>query len=470
MPSKAYPIGEWLPDQPGGVSIARNVHAIANGYMPAKGLQAATSTMGGAFRGGGAFIDSTGAVTLLVTTPTALLKYTGAATTGWSNVGGSFGTTQIARFAQFGDNVTIAGAATIYNFNLLSATATTPTAAPDLIDVAQARDFVIGITTDNKLQWCQFNDVGNWTTGTNQADTQPSLWGQLRRVVGGEYVIAITDRSVVRGTYVGVVSGLDIVWQFDEISQEVGCMADGSVANVGRLIFFLSERGFMMCDGQTVEPIADEKFNRWFFDKYSRQDIANIWAAIDPRTSTVKWAMPGTPGTIIEYNWTLKKATTLEIDVTGMLSGFTSAVGLDSLDAIYGNLDSIPISLDDPFLSGGNPLLLIADGSNVLNSLTGDNLEATIQLDSIEPTPGRRSRIREVRLVTDATQASATIDARMRVGDAESIRSASSMRSNGKMPIRANGRYNDVAVTIPAATDWTYIQGCELEFEPGDGR
>jgi hypothetical protein len=65
----------------------------------------------------------------------------------------------------------------------------------------------MGITTDNELQWCQFNNSAVWTTGTNQADKQPSLWGQLR-VVGGEYVIAITDRSVVRGTYVGVEGGL----------------------------------------------------------------------------------------------------------------------------------------------------------------------------------------------------------------------------------------------------------------------
>jgi hypothetical protein len=88
----------------------------------------------------------------------------------------------------------------------------------------------------------------------------------------------------------------------------------------------------------------------------------------------------------------------------------------------------------------------------------------------LEPTPGRRSRIREVRLVTDATEASVTIDARMRAGDAERIQSAATMRSNGKMPIRANGRYNSVTATIPAGTQWTHIQGCELEFEAGDGR
>ena len=58
----------------------------------------------------------------------------------------------------------------------------------------------------------------------------------------------------------------------------------------------------------------------------------------------------------------------------------------------------------------------------------------------------------------------------MRIGDAENIVSTSLMRLNGKLPVRANGRYNTLEVTIPEAADWTFIQGCELEFEAGDNR
>jgi hypothetical protein len=466
MAAKVYPLPEWLPDQPGsGLSIARNVKAIANGYVPVNGPVAATGALPAVFTGGGAFIDSGGGSTLLAATGTNVYKYTGTA---WSNILAA--TANVVRLAQFGDNVLIANGGTLKNYSLTSATVTTPTDAPTLVDVAQTRDFVMGITTDNALQWCQFNNSAVWTTGANQADRQPSLWGQLKRLIGGEYMIAITDRSVVRGTYVGVEGGLDVIWQFDQISAEVGCMAPGSVCNVGRLIFFLSERGFEMCDGQEVVPIADEKFNRWFFDRFSRQDIANIQAAVDPRNSMVLWGMPGTPGTIIAYNWVLKRATVLAIDMTGMLAGYTSGTSLDALDAIYGNLDAMTISLDDPSLQGGNPILLIAGADNALYALAGDNLEATVTLENIEPSPGKRSRIRELRLVSDATDASATINARMRAGDAEGIVSAATMRSNGKLPVRANGRYNTIEVTIPPAAAWSYIQGVEVGFEAGDGR
>lgn len=464
MAIKAYPFPEWQPDLANNIlSRAVNVRAIANGYAPVKGFQAITESLDEVFNGGGAFIDSAGGSTLIAATATKLRKYPGS----WTDIA-TVASTQVNRFAQFGDNIVIANGGATKTYSLTAATYNTPTAAPALIDVASVRDFVMGITTDNAAQWCQFNNSSVWTTGTNQADKQPSLWGQMRRIVGGEYGIILTDKAVVRVSYVGSVN--DIIFQFDEISAEVGCMVGGSVCNVGRLIFFLSERGFMMCDGQEVVPIADEKFNRWFFSTYSRADIAGIWAAIDPRNSEVKWAMPGVIGRIINYNWVLKRATIIETDVTGIFTGYTSGVSLDSLDAIYGNLDSIPISLDDASLAGGNPLLLLANNANELGSLTGDNLEAALRLNNIEPTSGRRSRIRSLRLVSDTTDASATVDARMREGDDEGVVTAATMRDNGNLPIRANGRYNTVEVVIPAATAWTNIQGCEIEYEAGDGR
>lgn len=469
MPAKAYPLGEWIPDNPGALQVANNVRAIADGYAPVGSPQKVVRFLGNLpIMGGGSFIDSTGASTLLVARTDSIFQYDGPVVE-WVGLGASPPLRRV-RFTQFGDNVLFADGRTVGLINLLTLAISTPTAAPVVVDIAQTRDFVMAITTDNALQWSQFNNCANWTVGANQADKQPSLWGQLRRIVGGEYAIAITDRSVVRGTYVGVEGALDIIWQFDEISQEVGCMAASSVCNVGRLIFFLSERGFMMCDGNEVTPIADEKFNRWFFSTYSRSDIANIWAAIDPRNSVAVWAMPGSPGKLIAYNWVLKRATTIEVDVQALFTGYTVGLGLDSLDAIYGNLDAMPISLDDPSLAGGNPILFVVDNASNLNAFTGGNLEATFMLQNIEPTPGVRSRIREIRLVSDAVEGLVSVDARMRAGDGESIVSGSSMRLNGKFPIRSNGRYNNITATIPAGADWSFIQGCEVEFEPGDAR
>jgi hypothetical protein len=58
----------------------------------------------------------------------------------------------------------------------------------------------------------------------------------------------------------------------------------------------------------------------------------------------------------------------------------------------------------------------------------------------------------------------------MRAGDTEGVRTSSTMRTNGRMPIRSNGRYNTLEFTIPAAADWSFVRGAELEFEAGDMR
>jgi hypothetical protein len=465
---KGFAFTEWMPDlaPTNQCTLAQNVYAIANGYGPVGGFQAVTSALDAAFTGGAAFVGSDGNATLLAATAAKLQKYSAA----WSTVA-TLATSSRWRFAQFGDQVMFANGGTLGLYDLIAGTTSTPTDAPTAIDVFRVRDFGMVLTDDNNAQWSQFNNVGVWTGGTNQADTQPILGGQAVAGVGGEYGVILRKNGIDRVSYVGEVGGLDVVFQFDEVSAEVGCMAQGSVANHGRLIAFLSERGFQLFDGETVVPIGDEKFNRWFFDTYSRDEIDNIWSAVDPRRTLFMWAMPANPGRIIAYNWTLKKATVLNMDVAALFTGFTSNVSLDAVDALYpGGLEAIPISLDDASLAGGNPMLFVVDSTHTIGSLTGDTMEATLRQASIEPAPARRSRVRTARPITDATNASLTIDARMRAGDGEAQVSAAVMRSNGKMPVRANGRYNTLTLTIPAGEVWTYVQGVELEFEAGDGR
>lgn len=461
---KAVPLGEWAPDlapsNNKSLSEAKNVYPIANGYAPVRGFQAATAELGAAVVGGGSFVSSTGVSTLLAATAAKLRKYSGS----WSDV---LVVATAARwyFSQYGDNIIYANGEQLGSYDLIAGTAAVIATAPaNAIDVATVKDVVMCLTDDSQAAWSDINDSTNWTTG--QSDTQPLLdGGPGVRIVGGEYGVILQKRAIRRVAYTGVQ---DLWFQFDVISPEIGCMAAGSVANTGRLIFFLSERGFEMCDGENVYPIADEKFNRWFFATYSRADIANIWSAIDPRNSIVMWAMPG--GAAILYNWVLKRAATLDLDVAALLTGQTTSVSIDAVDALYGNLDTVPLSLDDASLAGGNPALYVVNSSAVFGTLTGPNLEADITQDNVELSPGRRSRLRSLRLVSDTLSASCQINSKMRAGDAENLVSSASMRTNGKLPIRANGRYFDNRITIPAAETWSYIQACEYEFEIGDGR
>jgi hypothetical protein len=464
---KEVEFGEFTPDLASShsphLTKAENVRPIANGYAPIGSFLSVAGDLGAAFVGGGSFIGSDGNSTLLAATSAKLRKYSGS----WSDIS-TIATTQRWHFAQFGDNIIYANGGQLGSYGLITGTAANIASAPsNAIDVATVKDVVMCLTADSQVKWSDINDSSNWTTG--QADNQPLLdGGSGVRIVGGEYGIVLQKSAIRRVSYTGVQ---DIWFQFDVISPAIGCMAAGSVCNVGPLIFFLSERGFEMCDGETVVPIADEKINRWFFGTFSRADIANIWSAADPRRNEVLWAMPGNPGLILLYNYVLKRWSYLSLSVSALFNGLTSGTSIDALDAIYpSGIDSIPLSLDDPSFSGGNPLLLLVDASNIVGALSGTALQATIGQKNVELTPGRRSRLRAVRPVTDALSASASVNFKMRAGDAESIIATSEMRTNGKMPLRANGRYFDPAFTIPAGQAWSYFQGAEYEFEAGDGR
>jgi hypothetical protein len=148
----------------------------------------------------------------------------------------------------------------LISYDLVGGTATTIDDAPTAADVATVRDFVVILEPDGdqlRVQWSGFNDSEDWNlSGLNQAGDQPLLsGGKGVKIVGGENGIVLQKGAIKRMTYVGA----PVVFQFDEISGEVGCMARGSVARVGQFIFFLSERGFHVCDRNSVEPIGAEK-------------------------------------------------------------------------------------------------------------------------------------------------------------------------------------------------------------------
>lgn len=460
---KRLPFLEWLPDQPLVTSTVLNAWPLPDGYRPVKSFGAITPALAG-WSGGAAFVGSDGTASLLSGTATDLHRYSGGA---WTSALGSLSASHW-RFTQFGDNVVCVNGAAPVKYNLLLGTAAALAGSPPVSDMcATVRDFVwlAGDPSDvARLSISGFNDSEGWTPGTNQSTTQPMLdGGAIMGLAGGEYGVILQRGALRRGTYVGG----DLIWQFDLISSNVGCMAKGSVAQADKLVFFLSERGFMVYDGAAVTPIGTEKVDRTFFGAYSRSDIeSGITCAIDPRQTIVMWAMPGNPGRGWAFNWTLNRWAPIEVSMSGVFSGFTANTSLDALDALYpGGIDAIPYSLDDPIFAGGNPLFLIADAEGAVGTLSGANLPAAFGISPIELLQGRRARVRTCRAVSDAIEGTVTLDNRARAGDPPARRVSGSIRANGAVPIRANGRHMGVELGIPAGAEWSYVKGVDLEFE-----
>ena len=459
---KTIPFPAWTPDIPLTTGDFSNVSALANGYGPVKDFSAVTAALSGIL-GGAGFIGSDGTSSLLGGTATNLYRYSGGV---WTSLIGALSAT-IWRFDQFGDLAICVNGAAPIAYNLTAGTAAALGGSPptsDLVATVRQQVFLAGNpSARNTLSISGYNNSAQWTAGTNQALTVPfPSGGDIMGLSGGETGIILQQRSVKRATYTGDVT----VWSFDEISKDIGCMAKGSVGTAGLLVFFLSEQGFKVCDRNQVLPIGVDEIDDFFFRSYSRADIiSSVRCAVDPRSTTVTWAMPGTPGRLWSYNWTRKKWSVSDTGLKTIFTGFSSNTSLEALDALYpSGIDSIPYSLDATIFAGGQPLFFVVNNSDVVGTLTGNNLAMSIAIPPIEVEYGKRIRINGVYLDSDATSATVRIDARVRAGDSPNVKTSSSMRDSGRMPIRANGRHNGFQVQIPAGTVWTYCNGIKLDY------
>ncbi|HKR17657.1 hypothetical protein [Rhizorhapis sp.] len=456
------PFPAWTPDVPLTTGDFSNVTAIANGYGPVKAFSAVTTALSGIL-GGASFIGADGTSRMLGGTATNLYHYVGGT---WASVLGALSAT-IWRFDQFGDNVIAVNGAAPVSYAIAAGTAAALGGSPpasDLVATVRQQAFLAGNpSARNTLSISGYNNSAQWTAGTNQSLSVPfPSGGDIMGLCGGETGVILQQRSVKRATYTGDVT----VWQFDEISKDIGCMAKGSVAQAGLLVFFLSDQGFKVCDRNQVLPIGVDEIDEFFFKSYSRADIvSSIRAAVDPRSTTVTWSMPGDPGRLWSYNWTRKKWSVAETGVKMVFQGFTLNTSLEGIDALYpGGIDTVPYSLDASIFAGGQPLFLIVNYSDTVGTLTGDNLAMSIALPPMEIEQGKSVRITGAWLISDATTGTVTIDARKRAGDSPNLKVSGSMRGSGRLPLRSNGQWNGIRVQIPASATWTYCNGVRLEY------
>jgi hypothetical protein len=262
-------------------------------------------------------------------------------------------------------------------------------------------------------------------------------------------------------TYVGD----NLVFQFDEISNNVGCVSPHSVIQAGQMGFWLSDSGFMMWDGATIKPIGQERIDRTFASDYTNADWAQMSTSVDLRNSLVAWAMADK---ILVYNWVLDSWSVINLASAIIFSGFSRTWTLEEIGEVYPSLDTVPLSLDDPYWKGGNPLFYVFNTSYQLGTLSGSPMQATIGLGDVELAAGRASRLSMVRLLSDATSGvTISIGSRARLGDTLTENNYSGLTSSGDVPVRESGRYMRFTQTIAAGTDWTFSQG--LDAVPHQG-
>ena len=467
--------GEWTPDQPGitnGLRRAENVYPKLVGYGAIPTVVNYSASASEDLNNVVAGKTTAGATTVFAGGSTKLFKLD-SGTLALNNVSksGNYSTPtdQRWKFTQFGSVIIAAnGQAKIqgYNLNSSSLFADLSADAPAARYVTVVRDFVVSgwqTSYQNRVQWSALGDESSWAnSATTQADYQDIPdGGSIVGVTGGEFGLIFMDRAIHRMSYVGS----PLVFQFDNISRNLGCYEANSIIQYGGTSFFLGDDGFYACDGQNIVPIGNEKVNRFFFDNVDEGTLYLMSAAVDPSKKLIIWAYASnssaTPDSLLIYNFQTQKWTSGTTNVDKIASTSTPAVTLEGMDT-YGTLETILTTFDSRLWLGGKLQLAGVDGAKIV-TFTGANATAYIETGDIE-IPGSTSAITMVKPIVDDGSGSVALLSRRLLSESITFGSQTSANSENRVAVRGVGRYHRLQLTPTGS--WTSAVGMDIDLSP----
>lgn len=487
------PFGDWQPDLPdyanSGALTATNVIPRLQSYGPLGALMAETNALDGVCRGGWSYKDNSGNTFIYVgddsklyegsanvfTDESKALGYTVAADDRW--VFTQYDTFAVAtNYTDPVQSIAIGGGAAGAFADHITST-----------NVPKARHMmtlfkflVLGNTNDvtdgqktNRIWWSAIGDSQDFDPdATTQSDFEDlAEGGQVTALVGNyDYGVIFQESVITRMTYVGS----PLVFEFQPIHRLRGTIFDGSIATVGREIFYLTEEGFFLFDGLNSTPIGNGKVDRTILAQIDPQNRRQITAAVDPQNKLYAIAFPGAgssgaPNKIYFYYWPTGRWSEADVDSQILLRSSTQGFTLDGLDSVGTNIDANPPfdqSFDAAKWKGGSLRFAAFSVDNKLAFFTGPNLSATIDTGERQLAPGRRSMVTNLRPLVDGGTLTCQIGGRDLLPSANSFDSAASLDSIGECSVRNSNRYHRVRTDIAAGGTWTHAQGVEVTSSP----
>ena len=471
--------GEWLPSAPSfknpGCEVARNCIPLAGGaYGPLRSLEGGDLSASGVVKGAELMFDNSGDAVIVGGTNDKLFVQTTSLTetSGLSALGEG----EFWDFTRFNDFVFATGENNapqyLTDIDTDTSWSAVPGSPPNAKRCAKVGEFlVLGNISGNpnRIQWSPYNNpAGTW--GTDRL-TQAGLadldsnFGEVMRIVGGRYATVFQRYGIQRLTYVGP----PLVWATDVIESARGCAAPFSIASIGHLNYFLADDGFWVTNGASTQPIGTNRINRWFFDNVAADNISRTTAAVDWKNEAIVWSfISGGAGydTLLIYSWAHNRWSYATVETDWIVGAREIWGDLDSLDAIYGDLDSIPVSLDDDtFRPRLSVLGAYVDG--VYKTFSGTPYEATWETGEAQPSPMRRGFVSGVTPIGEVDSWDYKVRLKMRNNfgkQTESMQIACGW--DGSAPVRGEGQKISVELVKPAG-EWDNTQGVQIWYSGG---
>ena len=370
-------------------------------------------------------------------------------------------------FVQYGYSVLATnGADKIQALNMIgSGTFSDIEQAPVCRTMAIVRDFVVAGYCNgesNRVQWSDLNNESQWdSSDTNQADFQDLAGGgEVKAVTGGEFGLILQDRAVQRMTYVGT----PLIFQFDLISDNIGCLSGKSAIQHNGISYWLSHEGMIACDGTKVTNIGNGKVNDWLFKEVDLTQMDNKTdnssVAIDPIRNLIVWNFPTKTSDrlLLKYNYSTQRFTTGFTKAHIVCGLETDGTTLDSLDGVFPVLDTMSVSLDSNLYIGGQFSFCGAEGSTIV-AFNLKNNNSYLTTNDMEF--NGFSVITSAQPIVENGSAEFQVSSRNTLNESVLFGDASVTSNENRADLRSGGKYH--RVRMKATGDWTNSIGFDLD-------
>lgn len=479
------PLGEYLPDLPAfnnpGATVANNVIPTVMGYRQLGSISPySTTALTARAQGLGSAQGGDGVVEMFAGDKTSLYRLQ---STAWTATNTSFNTAEDSawRFAQFGNTMIATNYADYvqkWTLGTSSSWSNLGGSPPQARHIAVVRGFVMlgdciesGVPYQNRVRWSGLENPETWAASqTTQSDFQDFVGegGAITGIVGGEFGIVLLERSIFRLDY----QGTPLIFSANEISQTIGTAVSGSIAALGRRIFFYSDDGFYMLeDGSKLTAIGANKVDSTFETDFDTAFAPRVTSTIDPVNHLYILSYPGsghtagTPNKLIIFDWVNNKWSTANFDHELVARSLSTGFTMDTLDSISSSIDTLAFSLDSRAWVGGSVNLAAMNTDHKLAYFTGTGLTATLETAEFQPMAGRRSFVNLVRPIFEGSGSTVTIQLTGRnVGTGSvSFSSAVSLNASGNAPVRQDARYHRARINISGGFD--HAQGIDVTWK-----
>lgn len=174
-----------------------------------------------------------------------------------------------------------------------------------------------------RVQWSQIANQTSWPIPlTNAAlaaqsgyeDLDPEFGGVMAIAGFPQFGIVLQRFGVSRMSYVGG----SVVFSFAPFERKRGAISPHAAAAVGSSVYFVSDDGFYVTDGNSVIPIGTSEddsvgVDGWFQDNVNEAAVSAISAGYDAATRSIYFAIPTgsntAPDTLVLYNPLMRKWT-----------------------------------------------------------------------------------------------------------------------------------------------------------------